>query len=376
MRTNDPSVYFKDDPNLTLYVNAYSIMTQCLNTACRIVQPSFPRAERPKVFIFDDAEPNATTTEDNEIEVNKGLLTALSTMIDTRYSDTRLRRFKILERLPGATVRKEIRAFAWRFILMHELYHLWHAHDLWETLYKYDDNGNMVELFVNAPKLHTKRGECVRAMSDSLTPERMESAITCQALELDADSCAVSMIINFMFAEYDGRQAAGQVLDKTLFLSENTTMLVAALSAAFCTFDGNRGAQFDKLLDDDEFYYTHPIPAIRMYYAEEIMDAMLWKHLNDKNTVAEIERLWVIVDSEMESETRSTFDWRNTFLFPAYTNKAQRHLCTLKRRLNDMHDSIGRLATANMQEKLAEEDLSYSQEAVAFTDQGESLRGW
>lgn len=375
MITNNPGEYFKDDPNVRLITSAYEMIVDCLDYACRIVQPAFPKAERPEVYICDDEEPNATI-ENKTIEVNKGLLTVCSDMIDARYSDERLSRYGILGHKQGGTVRAGIRTFAWRYILMHELYHFWQGHELWEILYHFNDKGEMVENFANVRKPRKQRGERSAAVSVALTPADKELALTCQALELYADSCAVSMLINFMITDYNARRSLGQEIDKVQYLKENTTLLICALSTMFCIFDGNHGAQFGKLADNEAFYNTHPIPAIRMFHAEDVMNGMLWNHLNDEETISKVQCNWFVVDTDMEGDDGVADDWRNVFHFTAYTEKAQAHLTVLKHRMDDMHDSLSRLSMVNMPDKLDVDDMDYSPSAIYFTDQGKSLHGW
>ena len=64
---------------------------------------------------------------------------------------------------------------------------------------------------------------------------------------------------------------------------------MGALATAFSLFDGNAGAKFELLKLNIESM-THPILAIRMYVAEEVVDGMLWKYYPDQAKHFEIEK--------------------------------------------------------------------------------------
>ena len=90
----------------------------------------------------------------------------------------------------------------------------------------------------------------------------------------------------------------------------------------------------------------------------------------------DIESEWRSFVVDVEPDHNGVIDIGQVFYFPAYTEKAQRHICKIKRRLTDMHDTLSTFVLGNFAEKLADEDISFLPISVWFTEDGVSLRGW
>ena len=140
-------------------------------------------------------------------------------------------------------------------------------------------------------------------------------------------------------------------------------------------FDGNAGAKFELLKVDLESV-THPIPAIRMYVAEEVVDGMLWKYYLDQAKHFEIEKEWKHIVCDVEPYYKGKVDMGRVFYYTAYTEKAQRHLEKLRFRLNDMRETLEKIALCALAEKMEDEDMKFDPQSVWFTDDGVSTHGW
>ena len=149
---------------------------------------------------------------------------------------------------------------------------------------------------------------------------------------------------------------------------------MAALSSAFCLFDRNSGGKFellDKLGD-----YNHPIPAIRFVYAEEIADACLQKYIKEEVDLTYVQSEWQKIVCDVEADYKGVVDMGQVFFYPAYTEVAQQHLYKIKKRLNDMHDTLQEFALGNTAPKLSAEDLKFDSKTIWFDKKGKSLKGW
>ena len=78
--------------------------------------------------------------------------------------------------------------------VLHELFHIWHAHSVWRSKYHFNENGK-VENNINENEVIdaqvTILDEIVLQKRLELTEKEKQAYITRQAMELDADSCAI-----------------------------------------------------------------------------------------------------------------------------------------------------------------------------------------
>lgn len=352
--------HFVGKPCYDMYKSAYEITKNCLNNIYSMVQPSFPDVELPDLRIVKGGKVNAYTA-DGYIFLCSDLIDAVVRSIEHRYSDARLNRLELSILLTNQQIRTLIRVYSWRFIALHELYHIWRGHLTWECMYEYDRNGVIVCKEEATKAKHLKAKQELRLTFDEKTISEKEKQrlITSQALELDADASAESMLVNLLMREIEEETLRGYEIDKIERIKENAVTIMAACSNAFCVFDGEKGAQFEKLRDKELIYTDHPIPAIRSFYAEEIISSMLFRYVSNE-TIQEIEDLWLRLCFDNE-DGECNQCWHYTFDSPAYTLPAQQHLNFLKRRLTEMYDTLKQYSTGNYPDKLQAEVLIYNE---------------
>lgn len=374
--TKDPSDIISSDTVLINNLNiTLDIMNNCLDVIYDLVKTSYPAVYRPGLYLSDDTEVNAFADSNNKrIIINLGLFMGAISLIE-RYNAETLNKYKILNGQSDLSVRSGIRVHLWRFVILHELYHLWHGHALWKKKYTVNEKG---EIIIRTNKSQYSRLPIIISeankikQSSVLSRAEIEANITSQAFELDADSSSVCMLINLLFFDMKNRRIEE---DKQMnYIKIHLAYIMAGLSSAFCLFDENAGGKFE-LLDSLE-KFTHPIPAIRFVYVEEIADAILQNYLRDEKDLRYVETEWQKIVCDVEADYNGTVDMGQVFFYPAYTEIAQKHLCRLKKRLTDMNSTITEFALGNMAPKLENEDLEYLPEAVWFDRKGKSLRGW
>ena len=374
-----PEELFPCDPYKAAALKcAAELMNDCMDNIYEIMHQVYPKTFRPQLYISSSKEINAVAIGRCEIVVYAGLIFKVIELIDQKYTDDILNEYDILKPISKDEVRAGIRVYTWRFIVLHELFHIWHAHSVWRSKYHFNENGK-VENNINENEVIdaqvTILDEIVLQKRLELTEKEKQAYITRQAMELDADSCAISMIINMLMRDARARLEQEIVEDEEKYITAEVGLIMGALATAFSLFDGNAGAKFELLKVNLESM-THPIPAIRMYVAEEVVDGMLWKYYPDQEKHFEIEKEWKHIVCDVEPYYKGKVDMGRVFYYTAYTEKAQRHLEKLRVRLNDMRETLENTALCALAEKMEDEDMKFDPQSVWFTDEGASTHGW
>ncbi len=120
------------------------LMNDCLDNIYEIVHPAYPKTFRPQLYISSAKEINAVAIGNGEIVVYAGLIFKVIELIEQKYTDDILNEYDILKSISKDEVRAGIRVYTWRFIVLHELFHMWHAHGIWRSKYHFNENGKVV----------------------------------------------------------------------------------------------------------------------------------------------------------------------------------------------------------------------------------------
>ena len=268
---NETEIYKGDFEKKMACLTAMEMMNDCLDYIYQLLHPMYPKVYKPRIYLADKNEPNAfaqpTGEADGYIVVFSGLIFSFLNLIEEKYTEDVLKKYKIFEGIPQEEVLSGIRVYFWRYIVLHELYHLWHRHGLWKSLYEFDDNEKVIKM--KSELTNFAQGERVEQLKDNSPDARRN--MTQQALELDADSSAFCMLVNMLMR--DTKQRGLYVEQRNSYIKNEIGFLMAALASAYSLFDNRSGARFEILKSLKEC--SHPIPAIRMYYAEEIVEGSL-----------------------------------------------------------------------------------------------------
>ncbi len=373
---------YSNENEYKTYDCALEMMQDCADYIYNLAHPYYPKAYIPDLYLAKTDEVNALADPNGKIVIFSGLLKESILLIEKRFNDDLIKRYNILPHIPPAVIRSAIRVNLWRYIYLHELYHLWHRHAEWKQNYAFVGNGILLKrsntnshLFLNKEIEFEANAENNFAninLGQIIAELNYQRNITQQALEFDCDSCAVSMLINLMMRDMNARNLPET--EKPKHTRTELALIMGALSTAFCLFDNNSGAKFESLKYIDRT--THPLPAIRMVYAEEIADACMWRFTSNPAEHAALEEDWQKIVCNVDADYEGTVDMGQVFYYPAYTEKAQKHISLLKRRLIAMHDSMKSLSIANFPEKLEMQDTQISKRYIWFDENGVSLRGW
>lgn len=361
---------------------ALIMMNDCLDYIYDLMKKDYPKIFKPEVYLSNSDACNAAAWQGKTIIIYAGLVLCMADFIEKKYTPELMKSYKVFQGVSHEMILSGIRVYFWRYIVLHELYHIWHQHRLWKQLYRFNEKGKVVKKIKDVDgndltqfhienEENTSETETVLSLINISETERSDY-LTQQACELDADSSAINMLISMMMCEID----AGKVLreEREIYICNEMGFLMAALAAAFSFFDGNAGAKFECLAGLENS--THPLPAIRMCYAEEIADACLSCYFMDIKECRSLKVEWRKVICDVEADYKGHVDMGQVFYYTAYTEKAQRHLCNLKHRMADMHDTMAPLSLANFAMKLEEEDMEFLPSFVWFTEDGKSTKGW
>ena len=382
--SKDPRDLFKDNLIMQRKCSvALDMMEDCLDYIYNLMKPHYPNVFKPSLYISDSKECNAIAYQGKTIIIFAGLIFQQADYIEQKYTPELLKRYEVFQNIPYEKALSGLRVYFWRYVLLHELYHIWNQHSLWKKIYGFDESGKLVtkiqipvgtELITKFIQLleNSFEIEHVLTIAKPYNSNEIQEKLTQQALELDADSSAVCMLVNMMMRDMVAR---GILEDKKKeYIRNEIALIVAAIATAFSLFDGNAGAKFECLGNLEN--RTHPLPSIRMFYAEEIAHGCLSTYFSDWDDLSVLESEWQKVICDVEADFNGQVDMGQVFYYTAYTEKAQNHLCKLKHRMTDMHDTMKPLVLANFSEKLAEEDMEFLPVSVWFTEDGKCIRNW
>lgn len=336
-------------------LSAWDLMNNCIDTIYENTVKYYPKVFRPTIYIVEWDIPNAFAYKSN-IYVTTGLIFNAVKLIAFRYTEDLMGRYNILHGVNINTIKAGIRVYFWRFVVLHELYHIWHNHLLWESIFLICENDFLFENNCNLQLVPN--------------PEEILNNIVQQTLEYDADISAMCSLINLLIYDVETKR----IENKSEFIKQNLAEMMAALSTMFCLLDGYYGAKFEKLnsLCNEE----HPIPSIRLFYLEETADAMLWQYFDNENEIFELESEWQKMVCDIEADFKGKVEMGQVFYFTAYTEKAQEHLKTIKEKFNEIHNTLSKVCLSSISEKLDESYIEYSPVSIWFTDEGVGLKRW
>lgn len=376
--SENPLELFPKEPyTVAALKSALEIMNDCVDYIYGLVCTSNPKTFRPKIYLSTSNEINAVAMQ-KDIIVYAGLVYNAIKLINEKYTDEVLDKYEILKTLSKEEIRSGFRVYTWRFIVLHELFHIWHSHLAWINKYKFNAGG-VVETKIAADTEKNLDEEIFEKVSSDVlsivSEEDKQRLLTHQAIELDADTCALSMIINMLMKDAQTRSERGLITNKEEYITAEIGLIMGAMATVFSLFDGNAGAKFE-LLKNDLGIMDHPIPAIRMYVAEEVADGMLWNYYPEKEKHFQVEKAWQHVVCDVEPYYDGEVDMGHVFYYTAYTEKAQKHLEKLRYHFNDMRETLEKIALCTLAEKMEDEDIKFDPQMVWFTDDGVSTRGW
>ena len=241
--SKDPKDFFTDNPisQRKCFV-AIDMMEDCLDYIYNLMKPHYPNVFKPELFISDSNLVNAFAVKGKSIVICSGLIFQHANLIEQKYTPQLLKKYNVFQGIPHEYVLSGLRVYFWRYVILHELYHIWNKHSLWKKIYEFNEAGKIVQRiqiptgmdltkFFLQTLENSFETEHVLTNSKSTNNIEIQKKLTQQAIELDADSSAICMIINMLMRDLSARGISED--DKTTYIRNEIGF---NLHRCFCAF--------------------------------------------------------------------------------------------------------------------------------------------
>jgi len=331
-----------------------------------------------KIYLTDEIEDNAFSTHDGKIIVSVDLILDLEKMVIGRFTDRLLREIGLCETYSPDMCRLKILRFACCFIALHEQFHIWHHHLEWESMYSFSGGGE----FQRGRAERTVLSEAVTVDEDLNAVVDFEGAaqdlkgkyikrMTEQALEMDADCSAAKTMVMILGIAADVQRST----EKEALYWNELPLIYAGIATTTYMMDQVGGKVNFKNYRFRLVSGTHPIPAIRLFMIEGELGAVMTAFMSEEKARALGNRCNDVLFMSGKEELGNKDSW-NIYYYVAYTRFSQGYVINLRKKFNEMYDTLYRLSEGVRLSPFMEEDLVINPFAVWFDDVGNSLRGW
>lgn len=360
----------------------------------------FPKVTRPILYIYlrEDNVANINAfTEGKDIYLSVAAMIGMESYIKERLNTPKFNGEDLVPEHLQTTTHIRIYNYILELIVAHELTHIWHSHKRWKDAVLKTDGVNAVHIEddIFSEKVIIADSDCSGAaevnIAEIVTISIENGYLVCkseadknfiqQILEIDADCCAMSIVIASLQKEMDSivktyanDPEKGENKFRAIISCHRYLLgLIAGAAGLMCGFfDGQRTeASFEKLsllLDKD-----HPIPAIRFFKMNLTMNEMICTIFKDPD-VAELLLSGTdafSVDIFMHKD--HTTNIKNCFWAPVQTKEAQEFIVRLEKGWNLIHDSLQSFALLDIPSKFSAEDLLIPDSLVWFDKNGNFL---
>lgn len=361
---------------------------------------AYPDVTRPNIYVYirpDSLKDVNAFTDGQDIYLSAGVMIAMESYISERLNTTRYDGREILPKELQASAHNQIWKFLMELIVAHELTHIWHGHRRWKLsclingasapARLIDDSDVLDEAVAVEPELEQKD---IVLDSIHVSVDGKVSIFSVadynflqQILEIDADCCAISMVVNKMLREtelemeeYAAKHnlTRNEHMNYSIFYRSMTLGLLTGAAGIMCGYFDSRvpGDSFTRLsvlLASD-----HPINAIRFYKMQMSVYELLHNYYQDEKIVSALlaEQNTFSVDIFMHKN--GVKDFNNCYWLAVHAKEAQEFIVKLEEGWNQIHDSLQRFAMLPLPEKYSNSDLEVFDESVWFDRTGRPIQ--
>lgn len=356
----------------------------------------YPSVTRPKIYVYirpDAIKDVNAFTDGQDIFLSAGVMIDMESYISERLNTNRYDGREILPEELMASTHNQIWKYLMELIVGHELTHIWNGHRSWKLnclINKIPSVGRLMaaddvmdeavtaelELEQNSIEL-----DCINISADGNVTiiNISDYNFLQQILEIDADCCSISMVVNKMLRETEiemEEYAAKNGLSTSdhmrysIFYRSMTLGLITGAAGIMCGYFDSRipGSSFTRLsvlLASD-----HPINAIRFYKMQMAVFELLHSHYQDEEIVSALlsEQNTFSVDIFMHKN--GVKDFNNCYWLPVHTKEAQEFIVKLEEGWNQIHDSLQRFALLPLPGKYSDSELKVFDESIWFDHSG------
>lgn len=384
----------------TIVNSALRQLNKLLDDTYNVYKTKYQAITRPNLYAYicesNIKEVNAFT-DGVDIYISVACMISMHSYIKERLNTDKFNGEKLLP--VGLEQSSEIRIYKniLELIVAHELAHIWHRHGVWkksalqaETLStsNYEDTVFSETVIVNGEPDMVAEGSYSVAnlvsingkilLNNPLDPNYIQ-----QILEVDADCCAVQIVLMHLQREVDS------IVQKNLCGTEDENkkeiraiisyhsyligLLMGAAGIMCGFFDSQRlGKPFDRL--SVLLLSGHPVPAIRFIKMHETLLGLVHQYYSEE-TVADIllsQTSAFAIDIFMHDGTSK--DLKNCFWAPAQTKEAQEFISYLEQGWNLIRDSLQQYALVDLPHKYPQNDMIVDSSMIWYDKYGNSLR--
>lgn len=286
---------------------------------------------------------------------------------------------EIIRRYPDESNAIQNSAFEYgiKFLALHELFHLWHGHNRWETNYYFVGEDQIKQ--GDGRALYLQYKPLVFSLNDNdkeLIRKNEEKFLLVanyhrshQALEADADRAAIKLLINDILNGLAGKN----IQEKKAYVGLCCTGLITAVLTVNNIFHHNRHRKYTfASLPRDMAEIDHPIPAIRFYMVQNVIFTAVEKQIKDRviRQIA-IDRMAKVIEDEYKICERAGEKY--PFFALAYCNIGQRHVLNLRMRYNQILPTLQQCANCRLEKAYSACDFKIQTEDIRYSDSGEIL---
>lgn len=337
----------------------------------------------PGVLLSDSPERNFIATNINEtVEelqpvICHGLVKQLREEIARRYPAESTQLSEIVGQQIISELQKGAFEYGIQFLALHELFHLWHGHDLWETNFYFDARGKIVP--GNGRELYSQYKPFVFSLNDSEKEQIRQNKdkflivahyhLSHQALEADADRSAIVFLVDQIANGYAGKS----IQEKKAYMELQFTSLSAALLTVNNIFHHNERRSYSfASLPKDMSEIDHPTPAIRFFLEQNQIRTDIEKKIRDR-VIRQIAIDGMTKMIEHENDICKQDGEVYPFFATAYCNIGQNKVLSLRMRYNQILPSLQQYADCRLDKIYPASDFNIRKEDIRYSDSGEIL---
>jgi len=360
----------------------------------------YPKVTRPKLYVYLRDDNNIAPdgfTEGVNIYLSASIMFALFEYVDEHINHAAVDWEKLMPAPLKENLPLQIYDRLLKIVVSHELTHIWHCHIKWmKSAGMFGDamtNCNQDDIFFEMVKAVETDGERVgegyMPGIDNLVIK--EGKIYCnskeksnyiqQILEIDADCCAMSLVLNDL--QRDMASLAKLYVEEPEKHKKDINAVIAchryllgtvcgASALMFGYFDRKRCERpfecLSKMLDE-----VHPIPAIRFLRMDAVMRQMVHERFEDKEVERYLLDYTYIFAAQIFMDNGKTIDLKSCFWAPAMTEQAQIMIAELQNGWNAIHDSLQKSALMPLPGKFDPEELLVPNDLFWYDDKGNDI---
>ncbi len=385
----------------TIINTALKDLNNLLDNTYNTYKNRFPNITRPVLYVYlreDDVSDVNAFTEGKNIYMSAAAMIAMNSYIKERLNTPKYNGEELVPDSLRTTTLIRIYTYILELIVAHELTHIWHRHKLWKdtilitmgTSLSHLENDILSEMVsINKSNDETLFNKEVREL-DCFSIENghiickndIDKNYIQQILEIDADCCAMSIVIGNL--QKDMEQIINAYINDSTQNKHNLRAiischsyllgLISGAAGLMCGFFDNQRTRtkFDQL--SNLLLSDHPIPAIRFFKMNATLNQTIHTIFEDDEVAEMLLSSTDAFSVDIFMHKDSVMDLKNCFWAPVQTKEAQEFITLLEKGWNLIHDSLQSFALLDVPNKFSTEDLLIPKGLIWYDKNGNPIQ--